>query len=141
MGRRWWTGPGFCRPGRGPIIFSCSGPRPGPAHQVFIRSAATGSVRRDPARPTKFFCQRMGRGPARPSNFQRMGRGPARPHQFSRGWAAAGPGASFCLEDGPRPDPAHDICSEAQKTRALCGPRPVDLKGRPMCYPVQERAR
>ena len=84
----------------------------------------------------------MGRGPARPINFQTMGRGPARPGpsyslEMSRGPNLAhrisnlpGP-AHHWLKFVSRPDPAHDIRSEAHETRALYGP------ARHLCGPAR----
>ena len=143
-----------------PIIFSCSGPRPDPAHQIFIRWV--------PARPGPPNCHRMGRGPARPINFVEDGPWPGPAHQKFRGGARPGPARHFFSEDGLRPGPAHRISNyigrHGPSIFQNCRPgparpmafaarpmrhgihmgRPVDLKSRPtgwpMCYPVLKRA-
>ena len=121
-----------------PILFSCRRPRPGPAHQFSSPSTL----------------KRMGYGKAQPINFSDEGPrpGPAR-HTFRR-WAAAQPGPSNSFFfPGPvrtmfffncRPGPARFIAFAAKPMRygpymgrpAISVGRPVDLKGRPMCYPV-----
>ena len=110
-----------------PITFSCSGPRPGPAHQIFIgwATARPGSSfffqdrpLPGPARqileagprpgPARQFFQRMGCGPARPIESKLHRPGPARPINLSNLSARLGP--------------AHDIGSKAHEIRASNGP-------------------
>ena len=70
--------------GRGParpIKFREDGPRPGPAHQIFIGWAE--------ARPGSSIFQRMGRGPAQPITFS-ISHGPARPGPDKRPVASPG---------------------------------------------------
>ena len=142
-----------------PNILSWSGPRPGQAHQVFIRSAA--------ARPGPSVFYLMGLGPARPTKFYEDGprpgpdhqivRGRARPVNFFRGRAAARPGLSNFKLYRPdpsifkicRPGPARPMTFAARPTiHGLHMGRPVDSKSRPMgrptgwpmCYPALKSA-
>ena len=97
-----------------PIIFSCRGPRPGPAHQVFFYGLRPGPARR--------FFRGLATARPGPSNFFEDGPwpGPAQLVNFFRGWAAAR-SIEFQVTSA-RPGPAHDIRSEAHETRASYGP-------------------
>ena len=120
-------GPLFHVVGRGParpINFLEDGPRPDLAHQFFGRWATT--------RPGPSYFQKMGRGPSGPgpSNYKRI---PAR---------LACPIIFYKLS--ARPDPTHGLPSRYgpfMGRPAISVDLPVDLHGRPMCYPILKTAR
>ena len=72
------------------------GPRPGPAHQIFIGWAA--------ARPDPSKFQRTGRGPAQPITFSNF-HGPARPITCSKVSARPGTALHNIQIDPARPGP------------------------------------
>ena len=111
-----WAGAGG--PAR-PVNFSCHGPRPGPAHQIFIWWAA--------ARPSPSNFQSMGRGPARPINFSEDGPWPGPTHHIFK-FSRPGPARPITFSKiSARPGPAHQIF--------LIGPGRPGLDNRPMTSP------
>ena len=108
-----------------------------------------------PARPGPSNFNLEGRGPARPVKFSEDGPRPDPAHQIFRGWAAVRPSPSHfqnvTARPGPAhhfsevsagPGPAHHIAASPMRHGLYmgrpdnCVGRPVDLTGRPMCYPV-----